>query len=257
MPKYAIMSFSNKNVLITGAASGIGKTTALLFAEKGATIIVVDINEDGGQETVAEIEEIGGTAYFYQVDQSDQHAVQQLFVAVKEKVGQVHIAVNNAGILGQYVPTHIYPANDWHRVIGVNLNGVFYCMQMELAMMLEQGGGAIINVASVAGLKAMPYASAYAASKHALIGLTKSAALEYAKKNIRINAVCPVFTQTPMLDDNVQGQEQQKEKFRKLIPSRQFAKPKDIANAILWLADGQTAYVTGISLPVDGGLMAS
>jgi len=250
------MNFTGKTVLITGSGSGIGRAAAIMFAEKGADIMVSDINEKGGLETVEMVEKIGQKAAFCKTDVSNLAQVKNLVQQTVDTFGRVDIAVNNAGIGGDFKITHEYSVENWDKVIAVNQTGVFYCMQAELAQMTKQGGGAIVNVASIAGLKAQPYTSAYTAAKHAVVGLTKTAAHEYARYNIRVNAVCPVFTMTPMVKDMLTIDPSFEKKLLRNIPLHRYGQPNDIANAIVWLCADETGFVTGHSMPVDGGMTA-
>jgi len=250
------MSFKGKTALITGSGSGIGRATALLFAEKGADIMVSDINEKGGLETVRLVEERGRKAAFQKADVSSLTDVKSLVDKTVEIFGSVNIAVNNAGIGGDFKITHDYPVENWEKVIAINQTGVFYCMQEELKQMVKQGGGAVVNISSIAGLRAQPYTSAYTASKHAVVGLTKTAACEYARYNIRVNAVCPVFTMTPMVEDMLTIDPTFEKKLLRNIPLRRYGQPSDIANAIVWLCADESGFITGHSMPVDGGMTA-
>ncbi len=250
------MTFQGKVALITGAGSGIGRATALAFAAGGAAVVVSDVNETGGQETVGLIEQAGGQAIFIGADVSQPDEVAALVAETVRGYGRLDIAVNNAGIGGAWARTADYPLDDWERVLAVNLSGVFYCMQQEIRQMLVQGGGAIVNVASIAGQRALANAPAYTASKHGVIGLTRTAAQEYARQHIRVNAVCPVFTRTPLFDGMIEGNERLAERFEKSIPMRRFGEATEIADAILWLCSEGAGFVTGQTLNVDGGLTA-
>ena len=251
------MNFNRKTVLITGSGSGIGRAAAIMFAEKGADIMVSDINEKGGQETVAMVAAKGQRAAFCKADVSNLKQVKNLVQQTVDVFGKVDIAVNNAGIGGDFKITHEYSIENWDRVIAINQTGVFYCMQAELEQMVKQGtGGAIVNIASIAGLKAQPYTSAYTAAKHAVVGLTKTAAHEYARHKIRVNAVCPGFTMTPMVKDMLTIDPTFEKKLLRNIPLRRYGQPDDIANDIVWLCAAETGFVTGHSMPVDGGMMA-
>lgn len=250
------MNFKGKTVLITGSGSGIGRATSILFAEKGADIMVSDINEEGGLETVKLVEATGQKAAFCKTDVSNLDQIKNLVNSAVNTFGKIDIAVNNAGIGGDFKITHDYSADDWNKVIAVNQTGVFYCMQEELKQMVQQGGGAIVNIASIAGLRAQPYTPAYTASKHAVVGLTKNAAVEYARYNIRVNAVCPVFTMTPMVKDMLTIDPSFEKKLLRNIPLRRYGQPADIANAIVWLCAEETGFITGHSMPVDGGMTA-
>lgn len=250
------MGFTEKIVLVTGAGSGIGRATALAFAAGGAAVVVSDVNETGGQETVESIRQRGGDAIFIGADVSKPDEVAALVAEAVRAYGRLDIAVNNAGIGGAWARTADYPLDDWERVLAVNLSGVFYCMQQELRQMLAQGGGAIVNVASIAGIRALANAPAYTASKHGVIGLTRTAAQEYARQNIRVNAVCPVFTRTPLFQGMIEGNARLEERLLHNIPARRFGEAEEIAAAILWLCSDGAGYVTGQALNVDGGLTA-
>jgi NAD(P)-dependent dehydrogenase (short-subunit alcohol dehydrogenase family) len=245
-----------KTALITGSGSGIGRSTALLMAKEGARIMVSDINEEGGQETVKMIVDSGGEAAFVKANVADAEEVKNLVAQTVQVFGSLDIAVNNAGIGGPFVPTSKYQDADWDKVIAVNQTGVFYCMREELKYMEQQGSGSIVNIASIAGLKALSNSIAYVASKHAVIGMSKTAAVEYAKMNIRVNAVCPVFTRSPLFDQMFDFGPGYEEKLKRNIPLRRYGQPEDIANAILWLSTDASSFVTGLALPVDGGMMA-
>ncbi len=250
------MSFKDKSVLITGAGSGIGKAAALAFAEAGAKIAVSDINEDGGRGTVEEIKRAGGTAFFKKCNVANYRAVVELVDETVSQFGRLDIALNNAGIGGNRVPTSNYDISEWDQVIAINQTGVFYCMREELKIMSKQGSGCIVNVSSIAGMRALPMTIAYTASKHAVIGMTKTAALEYARYGIRVNAVCPVFTETPMVAALVGEQKDLADKLVKTIPMRRFGQVEDIVNGIFWLCDEKSSFVTGQSLAIDGGQTA-
>lgn len=249
-------NFTEKVALVTGAASGIGRSTALGFGQAGATVIVADLNEDGGAETVQCIHDAGGEARFFPADVANPDDVAALVQMVVADYGRLDFGINNAGIGGGWTRVADYPFAEWDRIIAVNLSSVFYCLHFELKQMLKQGHGAIVNVSSVAGLRGLARSAAYSASKHGVIGLTKSAALEVAHENNRINAVCPVFTRTPLFEALFQVNPSYEERIKRNIPMRRYGKPEDIAAAILWLCCDQAAFVTGQALPLDGGLTA-
>ena len=250
------LQFTDKIALVTGDGSGIGRATALALAAGGAAVIVADVNETGGQETVGQVRQAGGQATFIAADVSQYDEVEALVAATVRAHGRLDIAVNNAGVGGPWARTADYPLAEWERVLAVNLNGVFYCMQQELRQMVKQAGGVIVNVASIAGQRALANAPAYTASKHGVIGLTRTAAQEYARMHIRVNAVCPVFTRTPLLQTMIEGKDRLEGKLVKNIPVRRFAEPEEIADAILWLCSDGARYVTGQAVNVDGGLTA-
>jgi NAD(P)-dependent dehydrogenase (short-subunit alcohol dehydrogenase family) len=248
--------FQGKVALVTGAASGIGRATALAFAKEGAKVVVSDIAVDSGQETVQMIDAADGHAIFIKADVSDPVQVEALIQGTIEAFGRLDIGINNAGIGSTWTRVADYSFEDWDRVIGVNLNGVFYCMHYEIQQMLELGGGTIVNTSSIAGLKGLANSSAYSASKHGVVGLTKAAALEYARNNIRINAVCPVFARTPMLEELFAVNPTYEGRLVKNIPMRRYGTPEDVAAAIIWLCSDDAGFITGHTLPLDGGIMA-
>lgn len=250
-------NFAGKVALITGAASGLGRATALLFAQHGAKVIVSDITIDGGHETVKMIQDKGGDATFIECNVANEESVNNLISKTIETYERLDFGINNAGIGGIWTATHKYPTDNFEKVMAINTTGVFMCMRAELDVMTKQGSGAIVNVSSVAGLSGFPNNVAYAASKHAVVGMTKSAGLEYAKKGIRVNAVCPVFTITPLVTGmfDVIGDDM-KDKLEAAIPMKRFGKPEEIAEAIVWLCSDASSFITGHALPIDGGMVA-
>jgi NAD(P)-dependent dehydrogenase (short-subunit alcohol dehydrogenase family) len=251
------MDFKNKTVVITGAGSGIGRSTAILFAMQGANVVVSDINEKGGIETVELIKNKNGSAIFIKCNVAKYDEVENLMNKTVEHFGSIDVAVNNAGIGGKSLQkTAEHPFDDWDRVIAVNQTGVFYCMKLEIQQMLKQGYGNIINIASIAGLRGLPNNLSYVASKHAVVGMTKTAALEYARKNIRVNAVCPVFTHSALFQQLLDSKEGLDQKLKMGIPMSRFGQPEEIGEAILWLTSDKSKFITGHALPVDGGMMA-
>lgn len=252
------MDYQDKIVLITGAASGIGKEAALLFAREGGTVIVSDINEKGGQETVEAIKSANGKAQFVKCNVADFSHVEKLMSTIISDHGRIDVAINNAGILGMPTRAADTEVDTWNQIMTVNASGVFYCLKLELQQMLKQKSGIILNTASVAGLRGFPNNIAYSASKHAIVGMTKTAAMEYAGKNIRVNALCPVFTISGMFDPAFADQLSAglSEKLRMQVPMRRFAESSEMAEAMLWLCSDKAKFITGIALPVDGGLTA-
>ena len=246
----------NQGVLITGAGSGIGRACALAFAKDGATVMVVDQDEARGIETSRMVEGLGGKAFFKRCDVASPDEVRDLFKDAIQRLGRLDIAINNAGIEGAKATTSEYTLEDWDRVMSVNLRGVWLCMKYEISIMLKQGAGAIVNCASIAGVSGFPESPAYTASKHGVIGLTQTAALEVARSNIRINAVCPGVIQTPMIDRVVHGDERIRRQFQSQEPMGRLGNPSEVADAVHWLASERASFVTGISLPVDGGWLA-
>jgi len=249
--------FKGKVALVTGAASGIGRATARRFASYGAQVVVADMNTDGGAETVSLIQEAGGEALFVKADVTDEVSVQSLMQQTVDTYGGLNFAANNAGILPKFEPMHQKPVEDFDRVMAVNVRGVFLCMKYEIPLMLEKGG-AIVNTSSAAGLMAQPGVADYAASKHAVAGLTKTAAVEYAKAGVRINAVNPGgvvtnMTQTIQMDESfaqMMAAAQQSDPH----PIGRSAQPEEIANAIVWLCSEQASFMVGHNLAVDGGM---
>lgn len=248
------MRFDDKVVLVTGAASGIGRATALRFAAEGAAVVVSDVDTDGGQETVRLITEAGGDAFFHAADVSDDEAMAALVAATTERYGGLDIAVNNAGILGNFVPAADIPLADFDRIMAINVRGVFLGLRHEVPAIVARGGGAIVNVASAAGYLVQPMAAAYTASKHAVLGLTKAAAFDHAGSGVRINSVCPGGVATNIaahLDLPDPGDARGAPDPH---PVGRTAQPEEIANAIVWLASDEASFVVGSNVKVDGGL---
>jgi NAD(P)-dependent dehydrogenase (short-subunit alcohol dehydrogenase family) len=246
----------NKVALITGGGSGIGRATALLFGREGASVVVADYNAEGGARTVKTIKEAGGTAVFHAADVSNPQDVDGLMHKVMESYGRLDCAFNNAGIQGQLAKTPNCSLENWNRVIAINLTGVFLCMKYEIPLMLKHGGGSIVNTASGAGLVGVVGAPAYVAAKHGVAGLTKAAALEFAQKGIRVNAVCPGFIRTPMLEESLDKGIVSEEQLFALEPMHRIGEPEEIAEAVLWLCSDASSFVTGLPMPVDGGYVA-
>ena len=245
-----------KVALVTGGGSGIGRATALTFAREGAKVAVADIVVDGGEETVRMVKEAGGEAFFIKVDVSDAADVEAMVNKVVETYGQIDCAHNNAGIEGELNDTSTYSEDMFDKVIDINLTGVWLCMKYELPHMLKQGSGAIVNTASGAGLIGVAGMSAYVASKHGVVGLTKTAALEYAKSGIRVNAVCPGLIQTPMVERITNDQPQLGEALVAAEPVGRTGKPEEIAESVVWMCSDAASFVTGHSMSVDGGFVA-
>jgi NAD(P)-dependent dehydrogenase (short-subunit alcohol dehydrogenase family) len=254
-----IMSgFVNQVAFITGGGSGIGRSTALAFTKAGARVVVADVNETGGRETSDRIRQAGGDVLFISCDVADSVQIESAIRQTVETYGRLDIAVNNAGIGGKYGRLIEQTKLDFDQIMSVNVGGVFYGMQYQIRQMLAQPnpGGKIVNVSSIAGVRGMPMGAPYSASKHAVIGLTKTAALEYVRQNIRINAVCPVYTHSAMVDDLISTAPGMEERMRKRIPIGRFGEPEEIAQAILWLCSDENAFCTGQALQMDGGLTA-
>ena len=245
-----------KVALVTGAGSGIGRATALVFAREGAKVVVSDIVVEGGQETVQQIEAAGGEAIFVKADVSQAADVEALVTQTVETYGRLDCAFNNAGIEGGMKLTIDCTKEEFDRTIAVNLTGVWLCMKYEIQQMLSQGGGAIVNTASAAGLVGFPSLPDYVASKHGVVGLTKTAALEYAKSGIRVNAVCPGVIQTPMVERGAQLSPGFDELALSMEPVGRFGQPAEVGEAVVWLCSDAASFVTGHPMVVDGGLVA-
>lgn len=251
------MSVEGKHVLITGAGSGIGAAVARLLASRGALVGVADIHKDNADAVVAEISEAGDKAYAVAVDVTNDADVRALFEVVSGQPAPLNVLINNAGVDHMPAPMHEVSEADLMRNIEVNLIGVWRCMQQALTPMLAQGQGQIINLASVAGLRSAPMISAYSASKHAVIGLTRSTAVEYARANIRINAVCPSFVDTPMVQGVLSHlDERGRNSIIKANPMKRLGKPEEIAGAVAWLCSDESSFMTGQSIVLDGGMLA-
>lgn len=250
------LEFSKKVVLVTGASSGIGKATALAFANSGADVVVADVQSDSGLQTVQQIENLGRRSIFVKCDVSKESDVVEMIKKAISVFGRLDCAFNNAGIEGEQAFTADCSLENWVRVIDINLRGVWLCMKYELKQMLKQGEGSIVNCSSIAGLIGFPGIPAYVASKHGVIGLTKTAALEYAKTKIRINAVCPGVIATPMIERFVHGEAQIQKQLVEGEPVGRVGKPEEIANAVTWLCSDKASFVTGHPLVVDGGWVA-
>jgi len=245
-----------KVALITGGSSGIGRATALLFGREGAKVAVADYNAEGGEQTIKTIKDAGGVASFHAVDVANPAEVETLIKKVVETYGRLDCAFNNAGIEGQMALTPDCTIENWNRVIAIDLTSVFLCMKYEIQQMLKNGGGSIVNTASVAGLQGLAAAPAYVAAKHGVSGLTKTAALEFAQKGIRVNAVCPGFIHTPMVDRVLDKGVFSEEQIFAAEPMHRMGKPEEIAEAVLWLCSEASSFVTGLPMPVDGGYVA-
>lgn len=245
--------FEGKVAIVTGGGSGIGQATALLYAQHNAKVIVSDINETGGNDTVSMIKKAGGDAHFIKADVSKAEQSKMLVEESIKKYGRIDIAFNNAGIAGEMNAIADMSIEGWLKVIDVNLNSVFYCMKYQLQQMAKQNSGAIVNMSSILGKVAFANSAAYVAAKHGVVGLSKNAAVEYAKQNIRVNVVGPAFINTPLLsilDDNM------KKALTQLHPIGRFGEPNEVAELVIWLSSDKASFVTGNYYAVDGGYLA-
>lgn len=246
-----------KVALVTGAGSGIGRACAIALAREGAAAVVVsDLDEAGGNETARLAAEAGATVHFEAVDVSDEASVEALVAGCVERFGRLDCAINNAGISGPMAPLHDIPVAEWNRTLEVNLTGVFLCMKHEIPQMQKQGGGAIVNTASGAGLIATPGMSPYCASKHAILGITKTAAVENARTGVRVNAVCPGSTDTPMLRASMAMSPEVEKMILASQPGGRLGRAEEIAEAAVWLCSDRASFVSGESMLVDGGAVA-
>lgn len=252
----APQDFAGRVALVTGGASGIGRASALAFAARGATVVVADRDEAGGAETVAQLTVSGATALFVPVDVTEPSQLVDLVATTVEEFGRLDCALNNAGIPGTYAGLEDQRLEDWDRTLAVNLTSVFLSMQAEIPALLDVGGGAIVNTSSAAGLMGFANLPAYVASKHGVIGLTKSVALEFASQGIRVNAVCPGSIRTPMLE-GFAGTEQALEGMGRMQPIGRLGTPEEVADAVVWLCSDGASFVTGHALAVDGGVLAT
>ena len=242
-----------KAALVTGGGSGLGRASAIALARAGATVTVADVDEQGGKETAALVsEEAGGDADFVRADVTQADEVEAMVDKAVARWGHLDCALNNAGTTGVSAPTADYSLDDWNRAIALNLTGVFLCLKFELPAMLERGG-AIVNMASGAGLVGFPGLPAYVASKHGVVGLTRASALEYASQGVRVNAICPGSTRTPMLEGFMGGDEQVERMMTRAVPLGRLGRPEEIAEAVVWLCSDAASFVVGHSLAVDGG----
>lgn len=245
----------NKVALVTGGSSGIGRAIALLWAREGAKVVISDVNAEQGAETAHMIHVQGGGAIFVHADVSQSGQSQRVVDEALKHHGRLDVACNNAGIGGALALTADYPEEAWRQVIDINLSGVFFGMQAQIKAMLKSGGGSIINISSILGKVGSPLSPAYAAAKHGLLGLTETAAWEYGKQGIRINAVGPGYIQTPMLKD-LETHPAAKTHLEAAHALGRLGRPEEVAEMVCWLASDRASFVTGAYLPVDGGYLA-
>ncbi|MEL6307408.1 MAG: glucose 1-dehydrogenase [Chloroflexota bacterium] len=253
----SVMVLTGKAALVTGGSSGIGRAAAIALAREGALVLVSDVDGGGGADTVQMIEEAGGIASYITADVSNAAEVKTMMDAIVERYGKIDIAVNNAGVGGEMNPLPLQSEETFDQVMSVNVKGVWLCMQAEIPLMQQnEFGGSIVNIASVAGLIGAPGLSIYSASKHAVIGLTKTAAIEFASKGVRVNAVCPSFINTPMVSAMIEDQPRLADRLPVASPMRRLGTPEEVAEAIVWLASSSASFVNGVALAADGGLTA-
>ena len=250
-----LLDYTGKVVLVTGGSTGIGRATALAFAAQGAKVAIGDIS-DAAQQTVEEIKAAGGEAIFVKTNVADAASVEALVQATVDTFGQLDCAFNNSGVLPPTVALAEIEESDFDRVLDVDLKGVFLCMKYEIIQMLEQGNGAVVNTSSVAGLVGLAGSSPYVASKHGVVGLTKTAALEFAQKNIRVNAVCPGVFRTPLVERIICNLPEREEQYLAAQPIGRMGEPEELAEAVVWLCSDAASFVTGHAFPVDGGFVA-
>jgi NAD(P)-dependent dehydrogenase (short-subunit alcohol dehydrogenase family) len=246
--------FEKKAVIVTGGAAGIGRATAVAFGREGARVVVADVNLEGAEATATMVGDAGGEALAVQTDVSEDGAVRAMVDRCVEAFGGLDVAFNNAGIEGAQGVTHECTMENWDRVVDVNLKGTWLCMRHQIPRMIEGGGGAIVNMASVAGLVGFPAIPAYTAAKHGVIGLTRTAALDYATQNIRVNVVCPGVILTEMVE-RYAGSAENLEAMAAMAPVNRLGRPEEIAEAVLFLASAQASFVTGHPLAIDGGFV--
>jgi NAD(P)-dependent dehydrogenase (short-subunit alcohol dehydrogenase family) len=246
-------NFADKVVLITGAGNGIGRATALAFAQQGASIVVADMSRSAGEETTALITQTGGTATFILCDVTKDQDVQTMVAGTIEAYGKLDIAFNNAGIEIESSKLADGGEDTYDKIMDVNVKGVWRCMKYQIPALLKQSSSAIVNTASIAGLGAAPKMSIYSASKHAVIGFTKSAAVEYGKKGLRVNAICPAVIDTEMFKRATENDPQKEQYVKSLHPVGRIGQPEEVAAAVLYLCSDLAGFTTGVALPIDGG----
>ena len=245
-----------KVVIVTGGGSGLGRASAAACSKEGADVVVADMSEASGLKTVEIIEESGGRAFFRKTDISKADEVREMVRETVRRYGHLDCALNYAGIEGAAFLVDQYPEKDWDDVIRINLKGTMLCMKFEIERMLIEGGGVIVNASSGAGLRGLAWQSAYCASKHAIIGLTKTAAIEYAKKGIRVNALCPGFIDTGLTRIVIGKKPHLEEKLKTLVPMGRFGKDDEVAQTAVWLCSDAASYITGHCMVIDGGAFA-
>lgn len=250
------MRFDGTVVTVTGSASGIGRATARSFAEEGARVVVADVDGEAGTEVADTLtDETEGIATFVETDVTEDGDVREMVTSALDEYGTLDVAVNNAGIGARYKPLTELSPDEWQSVIDVNLTGVWRCMKHEIEAMVEDGGGSIVNTASILGQVSLQNTSEYTAAKHGVVGLTKAAALEYADAGIRVNAVCPGYTDTPLIDSSAVTQDAEAG-IGDEHPMGRYGEPDEIASGIVWLSSEDASFTTGESLVIDGGYLS-
>lgn len=246
--------FKNKVAIVTGGSFGIGRATAIAFAQRGANVVIADWVED--HDTIDKIKSFGGSAVNFKGDVSQEADVRDMVAFTMDTFGRLDYAFNNAGIEGASAITHECKTGNWDKVIGVNLKGVWLCMKYQIPQLLKAGKGAIVNNASIAGMVGFPGIPAYVAAKHGVIGLTQNGALEYAKMGIRVNAVCPGIIKTPMIDRFTGNDQETEKKFSEQEPVGRLGQPEEVAETVIWLCSDAASFITGNAVAVDGGWTA-
>jgi NAD(P)-dependent dehydrogenase (short-subunit alcohol dehydrogenase family) len=247
---------TGKVAIVTGASAGIGRAAAVALAAEGAAVVVADVDDARGEAVATEINDKGGRALFVHADVSDDAEVEAMVNQAVDVFGGLDLAFNNAGIEGTPAPTHECSPENWQRTLAVNLTGVWSCMRHQIPRMLERGGGSIVNCSSVAGLVGFASIPAYVASKHGVVGLTKTAALEYAEAGVRVNAICPGVIDTEMVERFTGGEQEAETAMVAMEPVGRMGRPEEIADAVVWLCTDRSSFTTGQAIAVDGGFVA-
>lgn len=247
--------FTEKVAFVTGAANGMGRAIAIAFAREGARVALADVSQEKNKQTAQEIESIGTESIALHCNVADPENVRKALAEVKARFGRLDVAVNNAGVEQETRTTVETSLDDWNRIIGVNLSGVFHCLKYEIPLILEQGGGAVVNTSSIAGQVGLPGVPAYVASKHGVIGLTRTAAIDYAKRNIRVNAICPGLIDTEMA--RRANPPERLPEIAALQPIGRMGNPEEIAAAVIWLCSPAASFITGQAIAADGGFLAT